>query len=85
MHLCAGSGFKVFHRMNSIDCTLELKSYRRAILIDLLLTTIAGGVEERGDRSRGACHPAPAAAGAGEGAQPEGGRQGALKAGYLVL
>ena len=30
MHLCAGSGFKVFHRMHSIDCTLELKSYRRA-------------------------------------------------------
>ena len=55
------------------------------MLIDLLLTTITGGVEERGDRSRGACHPAPAAAGAGEGAQPEGGRQGALKAGHLVL
>ena len=40
---------------------------------------IAGGVEERGDRSGGARHPAPAADGGGEGAQPEGGRQGALK------
>ena len=40
---------------------------------------IAGGVEERGDRARGARHPAPAADGGGEGAQPEGGRQGALK------
>ena len=38
-----------------------------------------GGVEERGDRARGARHPAPAADGGGEGAQPEGGRQGALK------
>ena len=43
------------------------------------LYCIAGGVEERGDRARGARHPAPAADGGGAGAQPEGGRQGALK------
>ena len=46
---------------------------------------IAGGVEERGDRARGARHPAPAADGGGEGAQPEGGRQGALKTHSLTV
>ena len=45
----------------------------------LLLTAITGGVEERGDRAGGARHPAPAADGGGEGAQPAGRRQGALK------
>ena len=51
----------------------------------LLLTIITGGVEERGDRARGARHPAPAADGDGEGAQPEGGRQGALKTHSLTV
>ena len=46
-----------------------------------LSLTIAGGVEERGDRSRGESHPALAAAGAGEGDQHICGRQGALKVG----
>ena len=57
-------------------------SYARVVVYAhqlLLLTTITGGVEERGDRPGGARHPAPAADGGGEGAQPEGGRQGALK------
>eukprot|EP00964_Phaeocystis_antarctica_P149443 scaffold116590_cov69-Phaeocystis_antarctica.AAC.1 len=52
---CTASSSSIMHRLH-----VELKSYTYYLSL-----TIAGGVEKRGDRSRGESHPALAAAGAG--------------------